>query len=218
MVAVANEEGDVHCAGVTNLARMCNLPLDCVEDSLKRLAGPDPHSSNPDNEGRRIEVFPWGYRLLNKKSYNELNNRERQREQTRERVRKYRETKKSNAQKRYKSLPSVTPTSTVTVTSTVKREKESVREKGKKETRFSKSPVATWEKFRAGLADWEEGRARFYFDLFEEKEALTPSKYLYADWIRAARAWDRRDPEQWKKGEDPKKHARGISEIIRGKK
>lgn len=112
-----------------------------------------------------------------------------------------------------------TSAGTGTGTGINKKDRESVREKGnKKETIFSRSEVAEWKVFRAALGDWDEAQARFYYDLFQTKEALTPSKYHYADWSRAAREWNKRDPEQWKKGEDPKKHARGISEIIRGKK
>ncbi len=104
----------------------------------------------------------------------------------------------------------------------IKRGKgKSENHKGKRgETSFSKSPVADWDVFRAALGDWEEARARFFFELFQTKEALTPSKYHYADWTRAAREWDKRDPEQWKKPvrKDLKRAMQGVSEIIARRK
>lgn len=66
------------------------------------------------------------------------------------------------------------------------------------ETVFSKSPLATWPAFRQALHEWPEEKARYYYDLFTEKEMLHPTKYKYARWDLAARAWDRRAPNEWK--------------------
>jgi len=68
----------------------------------------------------------------------------------------------------------------------------------KKEHDFSKSPFAHWVDFRNALPDWAESRARYYYDQFQDYEITKPGKYRYADWIRAARNWDRMHPGQWK--------------------
>jgi len=65
---------------------------------------------------------------------------------------------------------------------------------------FTKSPLAKWADFRNALADWPEEKARFYFDLFIEKEQLNPGKYAYSRWDLAARAWQRKNPNEWKHG------------------
>jgi len=67
-----------------------------------------------------------------------------------------------------------------------------------REHRFSRSPLAKWENFRDALADWPEAKARHYFDLLREKEDLHPGKYKYAHWDKAARAWNRKSPDEWK--------------------
>lgn len=84
------------------------------------------------------------------------------------------------------------------------------------ELRFTESPLREWEAFRAALDDWPEAKARFYFDLFREKEGMHPGKYKYAAWNLAARAWDRREPNQWKQGAAAESAPKSFEELKKG--
>lgn len=70
MLAACDSAGVVH-GTVGGLARVFNLSVEQMEDALARFTAPDPHSRTPDHEGRRIEVVPGGWRLLNYRAYRE---------------------------------------------------------------------------------------------------------------------------------------------------
>ena len=56
----------------TYLAGVCHLPLERVLKAFKKFQGPDPLSRNQDNEGRRIERVPHGWKILNYDYYRKL--------------------------------------------------------------------------------------------------------------------------------------------------
>jgi hypothetical protein len=68
MLARADSTGFVE-ASLPGLARMANLTVAEVEMALEVLEGPDPHSKNPEFEGRRIDKVDGGWMLLNYDSY-----------------------------------------------------------------------------------------------------------------------------------------------------
>jgi hypothetical protein len=79
MLAKADQDGVVE-ASIPGLARVANLTIEETETALEVLQSPDPYSKNPDNEGRRIEVFPGGFRLLNYGDYRARRSKEDRRE------------------------------------------------------------------------------------------------------------------------------------------
>ncbi len=116
-IAAMDEDGFVQFASVANLARRANVELDAAQKAVERLEGPDPESSDPDNEGRRLERVQGGWIVLNAEKYRSLVTRVVIREQTRERVKRFRASKavKSNgrnAKKRNSNAP-VTPSGAV---------------------------------------------------------------------------------------------------------
>ncbi|MCC7176918.1 MAG: hypothetical protein IT177_00840 [Acidobacteria bacterium] len=70
LLAMADSEGFVDGA-VPGIAHAANLPLDAVQRGLEILQRPDPHSKDPDHEGRRVQAVPGGVRVLNYTKYRE---------------------------------------------------------------------------------------------------------------------------------------------------
>jgi hypothetical protein len=95
LLAIADREGYVY-GSRNGLLRLANLDVDeCDEDDpFEALMSPDKDSSdlmrNPENEGRRIERVPSGFRILNYEYYRGLRNEDDRREQNREAQRRHR--------------------------------------------------------------------------------------------------------------------------------
>ena len=91
MLAAMDEDGIVHAATPRNLAALAGVTVEEAEQAVATLSAPDPESSNPDREGRRIERFPGGWVVTNAVVYRDMATRMMIRAQTRERVRRHRE-------------------------------------------------------------------------------------------------------------------------------
>lgn len=92
LLAMCDRDGYVY-GSKAGLQRLANVsPADI--DPWQILTSPDPDSSdrlrNPENEGRRIEEVPGGFRLLNFEYYRGLRNDDERREQTRQAVARHR--------------------------------------------------------------------------------------------------------------------------------
>lgn len=68
MLAVKDENGYVRGTPET-LARLANVNINVVYDSLQKFSSPDPSSHTPANEGRRIADAPGGWIVLNAELY-----------------------------------------------------------------------------------------------------------------------------------------------------
>lgn len=106
-IAAMDEDGFVQFASVTNLARRANVSLKAALAAVARLESPDPESSDPDHDGRRLERVQGGWLVLNAAKYRELVTRAVSREQTRQRVQRFR------ARRKRESNASVTPSEAV---------------------------------------------------------------------------------------------------------
>ena len=95
-IAAMDEDGMVRFASAENVAHRARVPIDAATKALEVLEGPDPNSSDQDNEGRRIERVPGGWMVLNGPKYRGLVTKSIIQEQTRERVRRHREKKAGN--------------------------------------------------------------------------------------------------------------------------
>lgn len=93
-LASMDEDGFACFASIKNLAHRSRVPEDLTEKAVNILESADPDSSDTDNEGRRVERVPGGWMILNATKYRDLVTRIESKEKTRQRVAKYRETKK----------------------------------------------------------------------------------------------------------------------------
>ena len=98
LLASMDEDGMCQFATVANLARRAIVPLDACHDAVARLEAPDPDSSDPENDGRRIERVPGGWVVLNAGKYRAQVTREESKRLQRERSQRYRDKKKQSQQ------------------------------------------------------------------------------------------------------------------------
>ena len=94
MIAAMDEDGFCSFASPKNVANRALVTLEEAQNALQTLEAPDPNSSDPDNEGRRLERVDGGWVVLNAGKYRAMATREVIRERTKERVRKHREKKR----------------------------------------------------------------------------------------------------------------------------
>jgi hypothetical protein len=96
LLALADKDGIVY-GSRSGLERAAMIDPDAAEkcDPWERLMGPDSDSSdllrNPENEGRRIQEIPGGFRLINYDYYKALRDAEERKIQNREAQRRHRE-------------------------------------------------------------------------------------------------------------------------------
>lgn len=93
MIAAMDENGFCQFAAVGNVAGRARVSEDEARKALAQLEAPDLESSDPDNEGRRIERVPGGWIVLNAPKYRAIVTRVNAQERTKERVRRFREKK-----------------------------------------------------------------------------------------------------------------------------
>jgi hypothetical protein len=96
MIAVMDETGFCQFAGIGNVAHRARVTLEEAQEALTCLESDDPDSSDPDNEGRRLERVPGGWMVLNAEKHRSLVTRAVKQEQTRERVRRWRQRQKAD--------------------------------------------------------------------------------------------------------------------------
>lgn len=97
MIAAMDENGFTQFASVANLSHRARVSPEEAQAAVDCLEAPDPNSSDPDNEGRRIEKVPGGWMVLNAGKYRDLVKRSLIQEQTRQRVAAFRSKKACNA-------------------------------------------------------------------------------------------------------------------------
>ena len=94
LLTKADQYGNVF-GTVQALARIANLSVEDTQDALNRLGAPDPSSTSPDEEGRRL--IPAGQNLwhvVNYLKYRQMRDPEREKETARERMRKLRKRRR----------------------------------------------------------------------------------------------------------------------------
>lgn len=128
LLAAMDEDGFAQFAAIPNLAHRAVLSLDETMEAVKILEAPDPNSSDPDHEGRRIERVPGGWMVLNAPKYRTMVTRTIIKEQTRVRVAKHRA--KSNETKALSNCNAyVTPSETDSDTKSEAKETSKPRKK-----------------------------------------------------------------------------------------
>jgi hypothetical protein len=96
LLATMDEDGFCQYASVANLAHRSIVPVEAAQKAVNALESPDENSSDPDNEGRRIERVPGGWIVLNSKKYREMATRQIIREKTRLRVAEFRKRRRND--------------------------------------------------------------------------------------------------------------------------
>jgi hypothetical protein len=95
-IAIMDEDGFVNLASEKNVAHTAIMDLEDTVKALRLLESPDKDSSNPANEGRRIERVQGGWMVLNSAEYRGIATREHEKKLNRDRVRKHRDKSKCN--------------------------------------------------------------------------------------------------------------------------
>ena len=97
LIVLADADGVVDMTPMAISART-SIPRDIIDKGLEILGSPDKYTRTPGSDGRRIELIdehrPWGWVLVNYELYKGMVDADTVRAQTRERVRKHRESKK----------------------------------------------------------------------------------------------------------------------------
>ena len=82
-----------------SIARRTGIPIEHIIAGIEVLEKSDKYSRTPDEDGRRIELIdshrPWGWHIINHEKYKNMRDADTIRAQTRERVRKHREKKRT---------------------------------------------------------------------------------------------------------------------------
>ena len=94
MLAAMDEDGFAPFACAQNLAHRARVTDAECADALRVLEGPDANSSDPANEGRRVERVHGGWRVLNAQKYRDIATKEHMRESNRDRQRKSRASRR----------------------------------------------------------------------------------------------------------------------------
>lgn len=71
LLAMADQNGRVWTS-VPGLAHAANIPLDACRSALEAFQSPDPDSTTPDDEGRRIRVVDGGFEIINHSKYRDF--------------------------------------------------------------------------------------------------------------------------------------------------
>lgn len=95
-IAVMDQDGLVGLAAIGNVAQRARVSLKDAAEAVRVLESPDPESSDPEFEGRRIERIPGGWMVLNSQKYRAQVTYENIKAKTRERVARFRERLKAN--------------------------------------------------------------------------------------------------------------------------
>lgn len=85
-----DETGFCAFASIANVARRAIVQENEAEAAILCLTSPDLNSSDPENEGRRLERVQGGWIVLNAEKYRAIVSRANQQEKTRARVAKFR--------------------------------------------------------------------------------------------------------------------------------
>ena len=71
MLARCNADGIVG-GSIPGFASLCRMPIEDFTARLNILKSPDAYSRNPDNDGKRIEDAPGGWKVLNRNKYRDI--------------------------------------------------------------------------------------------------------------------------------------------------
>ena len=193
LLAASDENGFVTCSR-SGLLRLSNIPEDKFNAGLECLMSPDEDSRTREYEGRRIEKIDGGYLILNYDKYR--TSEIIKREQTKERVRKYRERKKGcnvtvmhgNACNVTHALPSAS--ASASASASVLSLSNSIKKKKIIKEKFS---IPTIEQVSEYCRERKNSvNAEMFIDFYTSKNWMI-GKNKMKDWKAAIRTWEKSD-------------------------
>ena len=194
LLAMKDEVGFV-AASKPGLIRAANITADEFTSAITCLESPDPNSRTEDYDGRRVEKIEGGWIILNHEKYR-LHG-DRQRELTRERVRKYREKKRDVTQG---NVTSTLPSVSVSVSESVSEKDKEGDCKGKKKKKEvfkipSVSEIDDYCKTRSNGIN-----AQHFFDYYSARGWLIGKNKMKC-WKSAVRTWENRNKLEQKQAD-----------------
>lgn len=88
-----DQDGFAQFASIRNLAHRARVSEEDTAAAVAILESPDTESSDPDNDGKRVEKVPGGWMILNSQKYKDLVTAAFARESVRVRVKRHRDKK-----------------------------------------------------------------------------------------------------------------------------
>lgn len=184
MLAAMDQDGYCRFASVRNLAHRAVVTEEEAEKAVETLQSPDENSGNPAHGGRRIERVDGGWLVLNAKEHRETIRRDIERQQNRERQKRYRD-------KRNADVTDVTPMSPSYAEAEAEAEAEI-----KNPDRAATQPE-TAEKFaeiravyprRAGSQRWQDAEKAYHARIREKwpHAEILEGVLRYAGFIRTS--------------------------------
>jgi hypothetical protein len=198
ILAMVDRDGFVSCS-IPGLIRAANINSDEFEKGIKTLESPDGYSRTPDFDGRRIEKVEGGWMVLNFLKYREHS--EIIKEQTKERVRKFREKqgKKSLVTQGNVTvtLPSASASASASASECINQEGGAGETKLTWRTSFEVYEKECTAAFKDALTDkdWLAGRERYHPTL-DIRLSLEKS---YEDFWSTEAGWEHKKKSKVKK-------------------
>lgn len=94
LMAAKDETGFARFGTIKNLADRAKVSLEACAMAVETLESPEPETATPDDDGRRIERVPGGWIVIKGPIYDEIANREQEKERVRKAVAAHRARKK----------------------------------------------------------------------------------------------------------------------------
>ena len=181
-IAVMDENGFCQFASVANVAHRARVTLPEAETAIACLDGTDPNSSDPDNEGRRLERVPGGWIVINAEKHRAMVTRAIIKEQTRQRVKRHRDKMKRT------SNDDVTPSVSDSLA-------ESTTESGNQKTSASRFSPPTVDQVREYCLERKNHiDPEQFVDHYTANGWRVGGKSPMKDWKACVRTWEKRDP------------------------
>jgi hypothetical protein len=184
-LALKNKDGYVR-ASFSGIQRAANVTVDECIEAIRVLESPDPDSRTPDYEGRRIEKIEGGWIVLNHEKYRVRS--DIQKEQTKERVRRFREKQKLNSDSvTHRNVTQELPSVSVSVSESEKKGDCKGKEKDKPQRNII-PPQLEW------VVEYCNHRKnnvipQKFFDHYSARGWMI-GKNKMKDWQAAVRTWE----------------------------
>ena len=198
LIAAMDEHSHAAFACPENLAARARVPLSDTLAALEAFQKPDPRDPEQEFDGRRIERVPGGWLILNGQKYRSMVTRAIATEQSRERMRKWREAKKLRNVTQL-SQP-VTPSEAVAIAvsdkSTTARQ-DAPRPKKTRNVSRGSEPEGWFLDFklaypsRAGDQGWRKAMKAAHARILEghSPDEFVAGARRYAEFISATQRW-----------------------------
>jgi hypothetical protein len=185
-LALKNKDGYVR-ASFSGIQRAANVTVDECIEAIRVLESPDPDSRTPDYEGRRIEKIEGGWIVLNHEKYRVRS--DIQKEQTKERVRRFREKQKLNSDSvTHCNVTQELPSVSVSVSESEKKKEDC---KGKEKDKPQRNIIPPQIEWVTEYCNERKNNItpQKFFDHYSARGWMI-GKNKMKDWQAAVRTWE----------------------------